>query len=541
VRVVRKVSGLQMLPDTPRLLKSQRLSGSTTTVTFPTDSSLYMESTPQYKNQLCLEVGLVTPDGMAPLGTATFVPGTSSIAMQRVVPVDRIATASRLHHKLFLARKKAAPNVTAVLRGSESLYRLSRNASLTVSYAVQSVATSTSTPDPNEKEVTPSLTRASSTPLLSPNTETMPDSTDEVQKVHSAPFGVLSYMSDPLSCCSGDETFATTLENVDKVEEEVAVASPEPMEDAALPRRDIVFEDPTIFQDSIPVTSGGDYWCCCWLPICCGGASSNQKAAEDVTVEEDTSDARVISMLEEEDAPVLAEEAVPVILEQPKELKEKEIQPVVSQQDLANACVARDTEVDDFAVRMDDYGRGDEMSQPEQPNCFMSCLGDEDVENLKYAYMTTGDVDPRIPPVAIIEPQVRSARSAVSDGESNIHEDITVPASGGKKEIHSPAPYDHHRSQSHLERVLDTKSSSFSGENGDEEENTDYTTSFSETFIHEEEETGCFPCLAVMSSEGEMSSSFSQNDSLSGMTQAESKKMLANQEIGILSTVDGEL
>jgi hypothetical protein len=534
VRVVRKVSGLQMLPDTPRLLKSQRLLGAaTTTVTWPTESStLHMQSTPHYRHQLCLELGLVTPDGMTPLGTATFGPGTASTARTQLVPVDRVATASRLRQKLFLARKKATPD-TVVWRGGESLYRLSRQAVLTVSYTVQDVASA-----PKPQDATPEIPAVAPSTSAAPRGE--PDVTDDVPKrtmMPSSPYSVLSYVSDPLSCCSGDETLATTAG-----EREVTEDAPVAISVSAVPRRDIVFEDPVIFPDVEPAATTDEKcccWCCGWFPLCCGGASQ----PSDVTVDEDTSDARMVSMLEENVTAVSAvseEEEDPAIMKQSKGGEaESEMKLDTTRKDLNSASGADDAELEYLQenARVAADERGAELSPPAHPNCFMSCLGDEDVENLKYAYLTVED-DPSIPP--IVAPEVRSAPSAGTlshGGESNIYEDITVPASGGKKEI---PPYGRPLSQSQLERVLDTQSSSISAEHGGEEETSNYTTSFSGT-LPEEEGTGCFPCLAVISSEGEMSASISQYDSLSGMTFAEPTESLTNPEIRILPEADRDI
>ena len=507
MRVVRKASGIQMLPDTPRLLKTPRLLGASS-ATWSPDQSLHMQSTSHYRHVLHLEVGIIHPvDGLVPLGTATVSPrrSTADPATTRV-PIERIAAP-----RGFLRRGK---------KPDAASYRLSRSAVLT---CLCSVVTEETLLGP---EIIPRVPSIAATRTL----EALPEEEEEDQKIKETERlpttpppggGILSVVSSPLSCCSADEFL--------HVEEPVA-------EEKAVSPRDIVFEHPVLMADSTIVApvkeeEEKDYWCC-GLFLCCGsGGGEAASKSDNVTVIEEIDD-RMIPSVEETTLPPKEEEPV---IQQPM-LDEHRAAIQKPMQDEPRAVIQKPmlddprfggNEEEEFETNRSCLacatcaGKADTTPPPEEtkpvelppppgsPNCIMSCLGDEDVENLKYAYMEADD--PRIPP-----PPSPSLASG------DLHEDITVPASGGTKETPNNARA---QSQSRLERVLDTKSSSVEDEMEEEEEYTteNYSTSYSGTLFHEENEaSGCFPFLAALSSEGDMSySTISQHDSLAGMTLAE--------------------
>lgn len=583
IRVVAKAPGVKIVSGTTKIVKSYRLGTATPntiqnhgTLIFSNQStgmkptgSLRIRLPPpkatttngsvNYRyDVLTFEVGVLTPEGIFPLGTTTYQPlyKSSSLHVQDALKVDPIHRGSIFQRRKPLAISTKSKGIEFV-NDKDSDYRLLRKSKLSLQFDIKPLSDDEYMAS-RHRQVPKSMTHSTSvvpnlpsTPVSDRNNVIVSDelphdesTPNELLNSKSDPNGGLSmYLSDPLSCCSdrdvesGDEVVviddvrskatapSTDLLNEDATQAEATVslddAEPEIIAQEIEQQHDT---NPTTGTDNNTENSG---WCYIWPVCCCAGTCNvNEDDMQNEEPSKNVDDA--IASANDNEAP--ASDSLLADTTKPKYLN-RDMSPnegVHVNDETANRPRHRyGDDLSDILRSDSDMKVNQDISVIGTRTCCMACFGDEDVENLKFtnfkaiqehsseANDTTDalygernensrQADWNLDEIAGDEPLTKPSSSNVEILEIDEDNEVKNVADRNAKSVLD---------------ILDTMSSSYA----DDEEESVYSVSFSED-LETDGNVGCFLWMDAVSSEGvdtdysmSVVSTESQSDSLEGI------------------------
>jgi hypothetical protein len=507
---------------------------------------------------LTFEVGVLTPEGIFPLGTATYQPLQKSSTLQHVdvLKVDPIHKGSIFQRKKPLTLSPKSSTIVTT-NDKDSKFRLLRKSKLSLHFDIKPLSDEEYMAQKRKQEPKPmndnGLPKSPSCPALDSNNkgiatdEFLPDGVvpNELQNTKSDPSGgLITYLSDPLSCCS-DRDVESDDEEVVPDDAKTQVTEPcadllnedAPAQTAmstALSMDDIelenVAQEPELQREIIP-TTGSDvdaesYGWGCFFPICCCVGTSKKTLEDfgkDATNKFDhlatgTAKDNGVSSY---DTLVQGTGTSAIYLGQGEQVKDETL----------NRSRHRYSDEVDAILRSDsDMKELQDRSVVGTRNCCMLCFGDEDVENLKFAKLkSTRDEQEHLMQTdestdAIFDGPIEQKHQSGSNElthpkpEVIVGQDEHTRTAGGTVEADEIAKNKNNVDGDltpHVNHILDTMSSSYTEEQDDTE--SIYSASFSDI----DGNVGCFQWMGAVSSDGLVTdnsmsvvSSESQSDSV---------------------------
>ena len=432
IRVVGKAPGVKIVSGTTKIVKSYRLGTSTAPSSNPNHSTLIFSNEssgmkptgslrirlppPTYTatnsvakyEVLTFEVGVLTPDGIFPLGTSTYQPLHKSSKLQQsdVLKVDPIHKGSIFQRRKPLVVSPKLSTTSATL-DKDSNYRLLRKSRLSLKFDIKPLSDKEYMAHKHKSEplkpINNSLDgvpKSQSCPGLDSSNGIVNDeipengtTPNELQNAKSDPSGgLIMYLSDPLSCCSDRDVDSGDEE---AIPDDVKTQVTEPLvEDAhaetALSMEDIEPENVAQEHELQPETIASNDinkeecgWCY-FFPICCFvGTSTSDRNVDHIQNDDD------MATLSAQDnkiskSDILVHDAgiTPRYLEQSMISNESEH---VNDETYHQSGHRYGDVVHDILRSDSDMQEPQDRSVVGTRNCCMQCFGDEDVENLKFA------------------------------------------------------------------------------------------------------------------------------------------------------------
>jgi hypothetical protein len=613
LRVVRKAAGVKIVSGSPKIVKSYRLGAPTVTNTIPNHSMLIWsnESTgikstgsllirvPASSSAngklnydvLTFEVGVITPEGIFPLGTTVYQPFSTKVNevnQKHVLKVDPILKGS-----LFQRRKPVMTPTSVsstVVIDKDPCYRLQRKSALSLIIDVKPISEKEyvllkQKKDP-EVNVVDALPKSRSSPAGEKTQELGNDNipldgtvSTELQNMHSEPTsGIIMYLSDPLSCCS-DRDVDSDNEAEEVVPDDAKTQVTDPSTDflnddenvqVAIKRKNLKQDEPIqeVVQkreidskiESHPENSG---WCF-FFPVCCCVGSSDKSMHDVPTVSGNIDNNASVTLMNDVEisaiptSNTLVYDAVVQKQYIDKDIKSNEEEKVVKEK--------IDTSRHRYSEEINDLLQSHSFTEvlQDEPvgasrNCCMVCFGDEDVENLRYTRFRTikepldvlNNEMKDVAPVSALDKTDCVERSVLLQGEGNEREQVPVHVSGGSIQnigsdnavVEEKLDNDRSQTLSRLDAALNTMSSSYTEDHDDDDDDSAYSVSY---YDDVDVDVGCFQWMGAVSSDGAESlhsmsvvSSESHVDSLAGMTEGAGDKIPISRsvEVPVLSAV----
>ncbi len=580
VRVVAKAPGVKVVSSTTKIVKSYRLGTAAPNTNQNHDTLIFSNESKGMKptgslrillppptttttngsvnfryDVLTFEVGVLTPEGIFPLGTTTYQPlyKSSSLHLQDALKVDPIHRGSLFQRRKPLAISPKSKGIEYV-NDKDSDYRLLRKSKLSLQFDIKPLSAEkymASRQKQDHKSMTRStgvIPKSPTTPVLDRNNVIVNDelpqdesTPNELVNSKSDPNGGLRmYLSDPLSCCSdrdvesGDEVVV-----IDDVKSKATAPSTDLLNEYATQAEPIVSLDdsePEIIAQEIEQqhetnpTSGIDSdtenngWCYMWPICCCAGTC----IIDEDDVQNDATDKNVdVAIVSANDNETPASDSLVADTTEPKDWDRDMISNEGEYVDDETPNKSRHRYGDDLIdiLRSDsDMKVNQDVSVVGTRNCCMACFGDEDVEDLKFTNFKAVRKHPseaNDTTDAIYGERTEDTRQRDWNLEEMAGDEPLTKPSSATTEIFEIVEDDEVKNvaDGKATSMLDTMSSSYA----DDEHDSVYSISFSED-LDIDGNVGCFLWMGAVSSEGvetdySMSavSTDSQSDSLEGI------------------------
>jgi hypothetical protein len=603
IRVVGKAAGVKIMSGSPKILKSYRVGTSTTTGPSPSRDTLVfssdecaLKSTGSMRirlpapsqiatkasigkanyDLLTFEVGVLTPDGIFPLGTATYQTMLSKSNEMHCKPVLRVEPMYK--GSLFQRRRISvgAPksSASATINDADSCFRLMRKAKLSLSIDTKALSDEEYFAQKRTHELekesmninVDKITKSLSYTAVNNNQEIgsviVPhDGTiqSEIQTVKSAPSGgIIMYLSDPLSCCSdrdvesgGEEevlpedvkTPIVTARSNDGINEE-AQPQTAPNAEESNPEVESPLDNEREIDPPVDNTTENSAWCFLF-PLCCSDVPKSKSAVNDQSDSRKATSNAVIASGNSKEISQSDTYVYDAVVQQ-RYLDEKNAQNEVVKAigvTPSTSCLRNGQRKDEIIESRSDIFVAQDESVVGSRNCCMACFGDEDVENLRYSKL--GPVNTRSETLCETNGRTDTIYDEASTSQSGLNESSILKQDkmANDRQLTTNAVIEK-TPQSDMDNddddddddgddsveavrknlatprvtaVVDTMSSSYTVGNDDESE---CSVSFSED-LDLDANVGCFQWMDAVSSEGletdvsmSVVSSESQSDSI---------------------------
>jgi hypothetical protein len=612
LRVVRKGAGVKIVSGSPKIVKSYRL-GSTTVTNINSNNSILIwsneatgikstgslsirvpavqtiNSNSSY-NQLTFEIGIITPEGIFPLGTTTYQPvvNTANEDHQKI-----ILKVDPMHKGSLFQRRKGMMTVSSVaskmINDKEPCCRLQRRSNLSLIIEAKPMSEKVYILLKQKKDLERSskmvdaLPKSLSSPMGVQNQESGYDNVPidgtiptELQKIQSEPTsGIITYLSDPLSCCS-DRDVDSDVEAEEVIPDDAKTQATDPStykaidDDTAqvqLSKIDLTDLEP-IHEDKLYRTIDSendtpieDSTWCFLFPICCCVGNNSRSVQNVPTTSADIDNNALITNTKDIELSAIPTSNTMVydaVVQQAYVDKET----TVNEKDsIVNEKI--DTSRHRFSEEINDILQSHSYADTQQDksiiasrNCCMVCFGDEDVENLRYSRLRQIEESTDILNKNAINDDIQKKNAINDDTQVDTVDqtDVVDPLMVNQDEVNdgtqvSPPDesgsllnigsdnavveekvdnYKKSQTISRLDAVLDTMSSSYTEDHDDD---SAYSVAYSDDL---DVEVGCFHWMGALSYDGAESlrsqsmsviSSDSHVDSLAGMAEVASDKI----------------